>query len=124
MKTIVAVVGCGIVAFIGMHLYLGSKRSAPAPVQTADATKAEETPKEEEQEEEAPRRKLKSRWSPRDVVRTEERPRTPERNPESAPKPKEGRTSGTKKPAASAAPYFVAQGPFHKGIPDRVILHN
>jgi hypothetical protein len=117
MKTVISVIGCGIVAFVGMQAYLGVQRPQPAPLQTAqtaDEVNADEAPRPDD--------------LPRPAVPGEGRAQTPEQKPEPAPMPKplprQAPPAPTKNTSRPASPYFVTEGPYNKGIPSRVVLHN
>jgi hypothetical protein len=122
MKAVIFAIGSMLVAFVGMQAYLWVQNPRPAPVRTAEADEVQaDEVKVAEVKVEAP--KLDEMPPPRPAGPRKEPAKTPERRPEPAPRLKQP-TPETKNISRPTNPYFVTEGPFYKGIPSRVVLHN
>jgi hypothetical protein len=129
MKSAIAITVCAIGAFIGLQVYLG--RRSDAPTQTAEAPLVYE-PRQEE-EEPPPRHRPKKpaerpRWMddrPKNTGSGSKKTESGTKKTESSnPTTKQDKSQGGKQSSKSGDMYFVAEGPFNKGIPSNVVIYN
>src|SRR5262249_31782588 len=119
MKSAIAVVTCAVVGFAGWQGYYWATRSkepAPEPTVESEAPKLdEEKPKQPSEE---PRPRLKR---PSSLTTSKPKPAAPKKLTST---PTQTKTKPMASPISSAGLYFTTEGPYQKGIPSSVTIHN
>jgi hypothetical protein len=122
MKTVIAVVACAVAGFAGLQGYFWATRSkepAPEPKAAAEAPKIDEEKPIADEEPPPPPRPKKTAPTTSNKATT-----TAPKHLTSTPAQTKPRPKATKAPPPSTDLYFTTEGPYQKGIPSSVTIHN